>query len=61
MYSAVITGIAIYLLLKSIAGKMDCMAIIWYYLDSGLEGPTKEDLDKYREKVIKKIFRIKED
>ncbi len=47
--------------LKCVAYKLSTMAILLYFVERGIELPDTQTLQKYREKVMKKMLHIKED
>lgn len=46
---------------KWISYKIGNLTILLYMAESGIELPDNTTIKKYREKVIKKLLRIKED
>lgn len=46
---------------KWLSYKIGNLTILLYYTECGVELPKSEDIEKYRERVIKKLLHIKED
>ena len=57
----VLLFLVIYFALKMFQWKLYYLAILLYYAETGLELPDKATQLKYCEKVMLKIFGIKED
>ena len=48
----------VYFGVKLFTGKINLLAILWYFAERGVELPDKEDLHPYYEKVVRKMMKI---
>lgn len=60
MWILILAVALIYSGIKCLIWNITCKAILLYYAEAGNELPNAELIKKYREKVIKKSFAVKE-